>query len=56
MPSYPDLHGNIRPGGMLHALASSTGKLILFYCAFGERSAMANWTNLSTPPPPSSDS
>ena len=41
MPSYPDLQGNIRPGGMLHALASSTGKRILFYCAFGERSAMA---------------
>ena len=38
---YPDLQGNIRPGGMLHALAASTGKRILFYCAFGERSAMA---------------
>jgi sulfur dioxygenase len=38
---YPDLQGNIRTGGMLHALASSTGKRILFYCAFGERSAMA---------------
>jgi sulfur dioxygenase len=38
---YPDLQGNIRPGGILHALAASTGKRILFYCAFGERSAMA---------------
>ncbi len=38
---YPDLQGNIRPGGVLHALAASTGKRILFYCAFGERSAMA---------------
>jgi sulfur dioxygenase len=38
---YPDLQANIRPGGMLHALAASTGKRILFYCAFGERSAMA---------------
>jgi sulfur dioxygenase len=38
---YPDLQANIRPGGILHALASSTGRRILFYCAFGERSAMA---------------
>jgi sulfur dioxygenase len=38
---YPDLQGNVRPGGMLHELASATGKRILFYCAFGERSAMA---------------
>ena len=26
---------------MLHELASATGKRIVFYCAFGERSAMA---------------
>jgi sulfur dioxygenase len=26
---------------MLHELAASTAKKILFYCAFGERSAMA---------------
>ena len=38
---YPDLQENIRPGGMLHELASATGKRIVFYCAFGERSAMA---------------
>jgi len=38
---YPDLQDNIRPGGMLHELAAATGKRILFYCAFGERSAMA---------------
>jgi sulfur dioxygenase len=38
---YPDLPANIRPGGMLHELASATNKRILFYCAFGERSAMA---------------
>jgi sulfur dioxygenase len=38
---YPDLQDNIRPGGMLHELASATNKRILFYCAFGERSAMA---------------
>ncbi len=38
---YPDLQDNIQPGGMLHELATATGKRILFYCAFGERSAMA---------------
>ncbi len=38
---YPELQENIRPGGMLHELASATGKRIVFYCAFGERSAMA---------------
>jgi glyoxylase-like metal-dependent hydrolase (beta-lactamase superfamily II)/rhodanese-related sulfurtransferase len=38
---YPDLAANVRPGGMLHELAASTGKRMLFYCAFGERSAMA---------------
>ncbi len=38
---YPDLAANVRPGGMLHELARATGKRILFYCAFGERSAMA---------------
>jgi sulfur dioxygenase len=38
---YPDLAANVRPGGMLHELAAATGKRMLFYCAFGERSAMA---------------
>ncbi|TMJ01054.1 MAG: MBL fold metallo-hydrolase [Alphaproteobacteria bacterium] len=38
---YPDLRANIAPGGMLHALATATGKRLLLYCAFGERSAMA---------------
>jgi rhodanese-related sulfurtransferase len=28
-------------GGVLHELAAATGKRLLFYCAFGERSAMA---------------
>jgi rhodanese-related sulfurtransferase len=39
--SYRDLADNIRPGGMLHELATATGRRLLFYCAFGERSAMA---------------
>jgi rhodanese-related sulfurtransferase len=38
---YPDLQANIRPGGVLHELATATGKRIVFYCAYGERSAMA---------------
>ncbi len=38
---YPSLQENICAGGMLHELAKSTSKRMLFYCAFGERSAMA---------------
>ena len=38
---YPSLLENISEGGMLHELAKSTSKRLLFYCAFGERSAMA---------------
>ena len=38
---YPSLQENIGTGGMLNELARSTSKRLLFYCAFGERSAMA---------------
>jgi rhodanese-related sulfurtransferase len=38
---YPDLADNVRAGGMLHELAEATGKRVVFYCAYGERSAMA---------------
>jgi len=38
---YPDLPENVRVGGMLRELAEATGKSLVFYCAFGERSAMA---------------
>jgi glyoxylase-like metal-dependent hydrolase (beta-lactamase superfamily II) len=38
---YPDLQANIQQGGMLHELATATNKRLVFYCAFGERSAMA---------------
>jgi rhodanese-related sulfurtransferase len=37
---YTALQENIAKGGMLNELAKSTGKRLLFYCAFGERSAM----------------
>jgi len=38
---YGDLQDNIRAGGMLRELAHVSDKRIVFYCAFGERSAMA---------------
>jgi glyoxylase-like metal-dependent hydrolase (beta-lactamase superfamily II)/rhodanese-related sulfurtransferase len=36
---YPELQENLSAGGLLHELGES--KQLLFYCAFGERSAMA---------------
>jgi glyoxylase-like metal-dependent hydrolase (beta-lactamase superfamily II)/rhodanese-related sulfurtransferase len=38
---YCELRENVSAGGLLHELAKATGKCLLFYCAFGERSAMA---------------
>jgi sulfur dioxygenase len=38
---YPELQESIGTGGVLHELATATGRRLLFYCAFGERSAMA---------------
>ena len=38
---YPALQESIGSGGTLYELAKSTSKRLLFYCAFGERSAMA---------------
>ncbi len=38
---YPSLNQEIGTGGMLHELAAVAGRRIIFYCAFGERSAMA---------------
>ncbi|WP_424627661.1 MBL fold metallo-hydrolase [Bradyrhizobium sp. SYSU BS000235] len=38
---YPDLSDNVRSGGLLHELGLASGNRLLFYCAFGERSAMA---------------
>jgi len=39
--AYAELEENVRPGGVLHELAAATGNRIVFYCAYGERSAMA---------------
>jgi rhodanese-related sulfurtransferase len=38
---YQALQENVRAGGLLHELGSEPNRQILFYCAFGERSAMA---------------
>jgi sulfur dioxygenase len=38
---YTTLQENLRSGGILNELARSTSKQLLFFCAFGERSAMA---------------
>ena len=38
---YKNLQDEIATGGMLHELATTSGKRIVFLCAFGERSAMA---------------
>jgi glyoxylase-like metal-dependent hydrolase (beta-lactamase superfamily II)/rhodanese-related sulfurtransferase len=38
---YTDLAEHVGPGGLLHKLAREGERRILFYCAFGERSAMA---------------
>jgi sulfur dioxygenase len=38
---YSMLPAHVAAGGMLHQLAADSGRRIVFYCAFGERSAMA---------------
>ena len=38
---YTDLRENISPSGVLRMLAAIPGQILLFYCAYGERSAMA---------------
>jgi glyoxylase-like metal-dependent hydrolase (beta-lactamase superfamily II)/rhodanese-related sulfurtransferase len=38
---YPGIAESLKPGGMLHEVAAATGRRVVFFCAFGERSAMA---------------
>src|ERR1700753_2659255 len=38
---YPSIDENLRPGGMPREVAAATGRRMVFFCAFGERSAMA---------------
>jgi glyoxylase-like metal-dependent hydrolase (beta-lactamase superfamily II)/rhodanese-related sulfurtransferase len=38
---YTSVADQLRPGGMLREVATATGRRIVFFCAYGERSAMA---------------
>jgi glyoxylase-like metal-dependent hydrolase (beta-lactamase superfamily II)/rhodanese-related sulfurtransferase len=38
---YPSIEESLKPGGVLREVATATGRRIVFFCAFGERSAMA---------------
>src|ERR1700737_2877460 len=38
---YATIGASLQPGGMLREVAAATGRRIVFFCAFGERSAMA---------------
>jgi rhodanese-related sulfurtransferase len=38
---YPALRENLAPGGLLCELAAASERPLVFFCAFGERSAMA---------------
>jgi rhodanese-related sulfurtransferase len=38
---YQDVEANLKADGLLQLLAKGAGKRLIFYCAFGERSAMA---------------
>ena len=38
---YPSIGESLEPGGVLREVAAATGRRIVFFCAFGERSAMA---------------
>jgi rhodanese-related sulfurtransferase len=38
---YPGIGESLQHGGMLREVAAATGRRIVFFCAFGERSAMA---------------
>src|SRR5258708_21429048 len=38
---YPPIEEGLKPGGMLREVSAATGRRIVFFCAFGERSASA---------------
>ena len=38
---YPGLEEQVAAGGLLSELVGASGKRLIFYCAYGERSAMA---------------
>jgi rhodanese-related sulfurtransferase len=39
--TYPNVRASLQADGLLQQLARSAGKRLIFYCSFGERSAMA---------------
>lgn len=47
---YPDLAENLGRGGLLHELAAATGKQLVFFCAYGERSAWSVPMARASPP------
>src|SRR5258705_11020849 len=49
---YPSIDESLRPGGMLREVAAATGRRIVFFCAFGERSAIAVAAAKEAGPPP----
>jgi rhodanese-related sulfurtransferase len=42
---YTRLDRFIKPGGPLREMANATGKRLIYYCAYGERSALAVQTS-----------
>ncbi|MGJ4948453.1 MBL fold metallo-hydrolase [Bradyrhizobium sp. HKCCYLS20291] len=38
---YPGILDSLQPGGLLREVTAATGRRIVFFCAYGERSAMA---------------
>jgi glyoxylase-like metal-dependent hydrolase (beta-lactamase superfamily II)/rhodanese-related sulfurtransferase len=38
---YPTIEESLSPGGVLREVAAATGRRVVFFCAYGERSAMA---------------
>ena len=42
---YADMELAVRPGGLIHYEAIQGAKRIMYYCAFGERSALAVQTS-----------
>jgi glyoxylase-like metal-dependent hydrolase (beta-lactamase superfamily II)/rhodanese-related sulfurtransferase len=38
---YPGIGESLKPGGVLREVATASGRRIVFFCAYGERSAMA---------------
>ena len=39
--AYPDVEGSLKPDGLLQHLAKGGGKRLIFFCTYGQRSAMA---------------